>query len=60
LLEESGVRVEGMRLDDLPDHIDQLFGYLSSFSSSTGGDDRRLVGTAELPPADQRVGTRRG
>lgn len=26
--------VEGMRLGDLPAHIDQLFDYLSSFSSS--------------------------
>jgi AcrR family transcriptional regulator len=35
LLEESGVTVEGMRLDDLPGHVEQLFDYLSSFSSST-------------------------
>lgn len=35
LLQESGVTVEGMRLDELPHHIDQLFTYLSSFSSST-------------------------
>lgn len=35
LLQESGVTVEGMRLADLPAHIDQLFDYLSSFSSST-------------------------
>jgi AcrR family transcriptional regulator len=35
LLQESGVTVEGMRLDELPEHIDQLFTYLSSFSSST-------------------------
>lgn len=35
LLEESGVTVEGMRLDDLPAHIEQLFDYLASFSSST-------------------------
>lgn len=37
LLEESGVTVEGMRLADLPAHIDELFSYLSSFSSSTEG-----------------------
>jgi AcrR family transcriptional regulator len=34
LLEESGVTVEGMRLADLPSHIERLFDYLSSFSSS--------------------------
>jgi AcrR family transcriptional regulator len=35
LLEESGVTVEGMRLEDLPGHVEQLFDYLASFSSST-------------------------
>jgi AcrR family transcriptional regulator len=35
LIEESGVTVEGMRLDELPVHINQLFDYLSSFSGST-------------------------
>ena len=33
LVEESGVTVEGMRLDDLPGHVEQLFCYLGSFSS---------------------------
>jgi AcrR family transcriptional regulator len=33
LIEESGVTVEGMRLDDLPGHVDQLFRYLASFSA---------------------------
>ena len=35
LLEESGVVVEGLRLEDLPGHVQQLFDYLSSFSSSS-------------------------
>jgi AcrR family transcriptional regulator len=34
LVEESGVTVEGMRLEDLPGHVSQLFGYLASFSSA--------------------------
>jgi AcrR family transcriptional regulator len=34
LIEESGVTVEGMRLEDLPDHVHQLFGYLGSFASA--------------------------
>jgi AcrR family transcriptional regulator len=33
LIEESGVVVEGMRLEDLPRHVEQLFGYLASFGS---------------------------
>ena len=34
LVEESGVTVEGMRLEDIPAHVHQLFSYLGSFSSS--------------------------
>jgi AcrR family transcriptional regulator len=34
LVEESGVTVEGMRLEDLPGHVHQLFGYLGSFAST--------------------------
>jgi AcrR family transcriptional regulator len=34
LIEESGVTVEGMRLADVPQHVEQLFGYLSGFSSA--------------------------
>jgi AcrR family transcriptional regulator len=34
LIEEAGVTVEGMRLDDVPQHVEQLFGYLSGFSSA--------------------------
>jgi AcrR family transcriptional regulator len=34
LIEESGVTVEGMRLEDLPGHVAQLFGYLGSFASA--------------------------
>jgi hypothetical protein len=34
LIEESGVTVEGMRLDEVPRHVEQLFGYLSEFSSA--------------------------
>jgi len=33
LIEESGVTVEGMELEDLPRHVEQLFAYLASFSS---------------------------
>lgn len=33
LIEESGVTVEGMQLRDVPQHISQLFGYLSGFAS---------------------------
>jgi AcrR family transcriptional regulator len=35
LIEESGVIVEGMSLDEVPRHVDQLFHYLASFTSST-------------------------
>ena len=35
LVEESGVTVEGLRLEELPIHVEQLFDYLASFSSST-------------------------
>lgn len=35
LLEESGVRVEVMKLADLPAHVDQLFDYLGSFPNTT-------------------------
>jgi AcrR family transcriptional regulator len=34
LVDESGVTVEGMRLEDLPGHVQQLFGYLGSFAST--------------------------
>ena len=34
LIEEAGVTVEGMRLDEVPRHVEQLFGYLSEFSSA--------------------------
>jgi AcrR family transcriptional regulator len=34
LVEESGVTVEGLRLEELPEHVEQLFDYLASFSSS--------------------------
>jgi len=34
LIEEAGVTVEGMRLDEVPQHVEQLFGYLSEFSSA--------------------------
>jgi AcrR family transcriptional regulator len=34
LIEEAGVTVEGMRLDEVPHHVEQLFGYLSEFSSA--------------------------
>jgi AcrR family transcriptional regulator len=33
LIDESGVTIEGMRLEDLPGHVEQLFDYLASFSS---------------------------
>lgn len=64
LLEESGVTVEGMQLEDLPAHVAQLFGYLASFSSSTARrpdgvlqslDDRRkaaLLATVSDAAAD--------
>lgn len=32
LVEESGVDIEGMRLDDLPSHVSRLFSYLGSFA----------------------------
>lgn len=32
LLEESGISLEGLRLDDLPEQVGRLFGYLSSFT----------------------------
>ncbi len=35
LVEESGVTVEGLRLEELPAHVEQLFSYLATFSSST-------------------------
>lgn len=35
LIEESGVTVEGLSLDDVPGHIRQLFGYLGSFSTAS-------------------------
>jgi AcrR family transcriptional regulator len=35
LVEDSGVTIEGLRLEQLPEHIEQLFDYLASFSSST-------------------------
>ncbi len=34
LVEESGVTVEGLQLQELPDHVEQLFSYLATFSSS--------------------------
>lgn len=34
LIEESGVTVEGMHLDEVPGHVEQLFGYLAEFSSA--------------------------
>jgi AcrR family transcriptional regulator len=34
LVDESGVTVEGMRLEDVPRHVRQLFGYLGSFASA--------------------------
>jgi AcrR family transcriptional regulator len=33
LIDEAGVTVEGLRLDEVPQHVEQLFGYLSGFSS---------------------------
>jgi AcrR family transcriptional regulator len=56
LIEESGVTVEGMTLDELPGHVKQLFDYLASFSSSGVGkpdpalhalDERRKAATLE-------------
>jgi AcrR family transcriptional regulator len=35
LVEESGVTIEGLRLEELPEHVGQLFDYLALFSSST-------------------------
>jgi AcrR family transcriptional regulator len=35
LMDEAGVTVEGLRLEAVPDHITELFRYLSSFSSSS-------------------------
>jgi AcrR family transcriptional regulator len=35
MVEEAGVTVEGLRLDDLPSHVSQLFAYLSSFSTAS-------------------------
>lgn len=32
LFEESGVSIEGLRLEDVPGHVEQLFDYLASFS----------------------------
>lgn len=34
LIEEAGVTVEGMRLDDVPRHVEQLFSYLSGFAGA--------------------------
>jgi AcrR family transcriptional regulator len=34
LIEEAGVTVEGMRLEEVPRHVEQLFAYLSEFSSA--------------------------
>jgi AcrR family transcriptional regulator len=34
LIEEAGVTVEGMSLDEVPHHVEQLFAYLSEFSSA--------------------------
>lgn len=34
LIEEAGVTVEGMRLHDVPVHVEQLFDYLAGFSSA--------------------------
>ncbi len=34
LVEEAGVTVEGLRLDEVPRHVEQLFGYLAEFSSA--------------------------
>jgi AcrR family transcriptional regulator len=34
LMEEAGVTVEGLRLEEVPGHITELFRYLASFSSS--------------------------
>jgi AcrR family transcriptional regulator len=49
LIEESGVTVEGMRLDEVPRHVEQLFDYLSEFSSAPPPEPDALF--AEL---DQR------
>jgi AcrR family transcriptional regulator len=35
LVEESGVTIEGMRLEDIPGHVEQLFDYLASFSTTS-------------------------
>jgi AcrR family transcriptional regulator len=35
MVDESGVTVEGMRLDELPAHVSQLFDYLSSFTTAS-------------------------
>ncbi|MGN6474620.1 MAG: TetR/AcrR family transcriptional regulator [Mycobacteriales bacterium] len=34
LIEEAGVTVEGMQLDEVPQHVSQLFDYLAGFSSA--------------------------
>ncbi len=34
LIDEAGVTVEGMRLDEVPDHVTALFHYLSGFSNA--------------------------
>jgi AcrR family transcriptional regulator len=34
LVEEAGVTVEGMRLDEVPRHVEQLFDYLSGFANA--------------------------
>lgn len=49
LIEEAGVTVEGMRLTEVPRHVEQLFGYLSEFSSAPRREPDALF--AEL---DQR------
>jgi len=34
LIEEADVTVEGMRLEEVPRHVEQLFGYLSEFANA--------------------------
>jgi len=35
LIDEAGIEVDGLRLEDLPAHVSDLFRYLGSFSSSS-------------------------
>lgn len=36
LLVESGVSIDGVRLEEVPQHVEQLYTYLSSFSTGAG------------------------